>query len=89
MNLKSLIGAHTSISPTLTHAIDQGEQLGATAIQIFLKSTTQWKGRTWKESEIQAWHKRLKNSSIHWVNAHASYLINLASKKKIFVKNLF
>lgn len=80
MNNNILLGVHVSIAQGLENAIIEGEETGSSCIQIFTKSNRQWKTRLFKKDEIEFFKKKLKNSSIKQVNAHASYLINLTSK---------
>ena len=80
MNKKLLIGAHVSISGGFDLSIDNGENIGATCIQIFTKSNRQWRAKPISKEAAQKFKNRLKESSIQLVIAHASYLINLGSK---------
>ncbi len=74
-----LLGAHMPITKGLTEAIEDGESLGCTTIQIFTKSSRQWKGKTLSQSNISAFRARHKQSPIGPIMAHASYLINIGS----------
>src|SRR5690242_12439486 len=74
-----LIGAHMSIEGGFAHAIERGQSIGCTAIQIFTKSNRQWHAKTITNQEIDDFKNALKKSTIHSVMAHASYLINIAS----------
>lgn len=74
-----LLGAHMSISGGVDKAIERGNQLSCTAIQLFTKNATQWKGKIFEEEEIVRFLSLRKKSSISKILAHDSYLINLAS----------
>lgn len=81
-NTDALIGAHLSIEGGFHRAIERGEEIGATAIQIFTKSNRQWRARAIHDDEIFMFKETWKRSSITSVTAHASYLLNLASSDK-------
>lgn len=74
-----LIGAHVSISGGLEKAIQQGEELNATTIQIFTKSNRQWHAKNITQEEANRFNQVLQQSSINPVVAHATYLINIGS----------
>jgi len=77
-----LYGAHMSIAGEIKRAIDRGESIGCTAIQIFTKSNRQWHAKPITEKEATDFKDTWKNSSIKSVIAHASYLINIGSPDK-------
>jgi deoxyribonuclease IV len=77
-----LLGAHMSIAGELYLAIERGESIGCTAIQIFTKSNRQWHAKAISEEEINAFKTAWKNSSIQSVIAHAAYLVNIGSADK-------
>ncbi len=74
-----LLGAHMSIAGGLEKALLRGHALGCTTIQLFTKSSNQWKERVLEESEIQLFREVRTKAGIDPVISHASYLINLAS----------
>ena len=49
------------------------------ALQIFTKSTGQWRARALPPEEIALFRRRLDETGIHPVVAHNSYLINVAA----------
>ena len=74
-----LLGAHVSSAggPQLTPG--RGDEIGATAIQLFTKTPNQW-----REPEIDAetaatFRSALAASGVRFTTSHDSYLINLAS----------
>jgi len=78
-----LLGAHVSAAGGLYKAIDIGEELGCTTIQIFTTNNRQWSFDELAESEIAPFIERQKESHISIVISHASYLINLGSPTKL------
>ncbi|HTY13056.1 MAG TPA: TIM barrel protein, partial [Candidatus Omnitrophota bacterium] len=70
-----LLGAHMSIAGGLDKAVDRGNLIGCTAIQIFVKNNNQWFGKTPGKDEVELFDKK-RNM---FVFAHTGYLINLAS----------
>lgn len=74
-----LLGAHTSIAGGFEKALSRGELIGSTAIQIFTKNNRQWLAKPIDDASANLFKKKLKESSIQTVIAHASYLINVGS----------
>ncbi len=74
-----LLGAHMSIAGGLPRAVDRAEASRCDALQIFTKSTGQWRARLLPPEEIALFRRRLDETGIHPVVAHNSYLINLAA----------
>lgn len=74
-----LLGAHMSIAGGFDKAIERGESINCTAIQIFSKSNRSWHANPITHEDALAFQNALKNSSIQDVVVHASYLINIAS----------
>lgn len=68
-----------SIAGGLPRAVERGLQVECTALQIFTKSSNQWKARELGEEEMAAFREAVEQSPIGFVVAHDSYLINLAS----------
>ncbi|MDE3045880.1 MAG: deoxyribonuclease IV [Verrucomicrobiota bacterium] len=73
------IGAHTSAAGGVQEALYEGQEIGATAIQLFTSNQKQWNGRTLSQEEIDAWQKALEKTGIGEVMSHDSYLINLGA----------
>ena len=76
---KILIGAHTSAAGGAPNALNEGEQIGASTIQLFTSNQKQWGGREISEEEVNLWKKRREETGIIYVMSHDSYLINLGS----------
>ena len=81
------LGAHTSTSGGLVNAIVEGKQIKADVLQIFSKNQKQWKGRDYKEGEVEKFHQAIEKSGIRPVMIHTSYLINLASTNEQTLSN--
>ena len=74
-----LLGAHMSIAGGMALAIERGESIGCTAIQVFLKNNNRWVGKPISAEDAEAYRAGLERSGISHVFAHDCYLINLAS----------
>ena len=68
-----------SIAGGLPLAVDRGVAHGCETLQIFSKSSNQWRARALPAAEIREFRQKVAASGIAPVVAHASYLINLAS----------
>lgn len=84
-----LLGAHMSIAGGIDEAPLRGEAVGCKVIQIFTKSSNQWKARELGEEEIERFKTNGENAGISSVIAHDSYLINLASPNDELRKKSF
>ncbi len=69
-----------SIGGGLPRAVDRAALHGCDALQIFTKSAGQWRARPLPPDEVRAFRQRIENTGIAPVVAHASYLINLATR---------
>jgi deoxyribonuclease IV len=74
-----LVGAHMSIAGGMHKAFERGKEVRCKTIQIFLKSSNQWKAKPLLEEDRALFQKTQSSSRIFPVIAHDSYLINLAS----------
>ncbi len=74
-----LIGAHMSIAGGVYNAFLEGEKAGCATIQIFTKSSNQWRAKELGDEELAQYHAEQKRTGISPVVAHDSYLINLCS----------
>lgn len=80
MNAKDLlIGAHTSIAGGVQNALYQGQEIGATTIQLFTSNQRQWSAKPLTQETIEAWKKAKEETGIQKVMSHDSYLINLGA----------
>ncbi|HEV2846205.1 MAG TPA: deoxyribonuclease IV [Thermoanaerobaculia bacterium] len=73
------LGVHVSVAGGLTVAIERAEELGCTAIQIFVKNASQWRGKETTDEEAEAFRTAHAGSRVGPLLAHASYLINLCA----------
>ncbi|HYV86620.1 MAG TPA: deoxyribonuclease IV [Patescibacteria group bacterium] len=76
---KRPLGAHMSIAGGLDRAVERGAAIGATALQIFTKSSNQWAARPLAEGEAERFREAVRAAGMTRVVAHDSYLINLCS----------
>ncbi len=74
---KLLLGAHMSIAGGPDQAIERGQSIQCSTIQIFTKSNRQWHAKPLSTDVRNSFIK--KQQAIGPVVAHASYLINLGS----------
>ena len=74
-----MLGAHMSIAGGIPRAVDRAVEVGARAIQIFVKNNNRWLGRQLLDDEVQQFRSRVREELLTATVAHASYLINLAS----------
>jgi deoxyribonuclease-4 len=74
-----LLGAHMSIAGGVDKSLTLGKKVGCDTIQIFTKSSNQWKAKSLGDEVVDHFHKKRKETGIELVVAHDSYLINLAS----------
>jgi len=74
------LGAHMSIAGGMPLAVGRAASVGATALQVFVKSSNQWAARPFLAGESLAFRAAARTAGLerHTV-AHASYLVNLAS----------
>jgi deoxyribonuclease-4 len=79
MSRELLVGAHMSIAGGIHNAFARAQQAGCKTLQVFLKSSNQWKGKILTEEDRSFYVEAEKQSGIGPVVAHNSYLINLAS----------
>jgi len=63
----------------MPRAIARGVDLGCEALQVFVKSPSQWRGRELPDDEVERFRSDLAATPIAPVVSHATYLINLAS----------
>jgi deoxyribonuclease-4 len=74
-----LLGAHMSIAGGIDLAPLRGRQVGCRTIQLFVKSSNQWRARPLPAEEIDRFRAHLQAAAIAPAVAHSAYLINLAS----------
>ena len=74
-----ILGAHMSIEGGVHRAVERGAAAGCEAVQIFTKSSNQWRARPLGDEEVGLFRERQIEHGVSPVVAHDSYLINLAS----------
>jgi deoxyribonuclease-4 len=74
-----LLGAHMSIAGGVDLAPLRGRQVDCRTIQLFTKSSNQWRARPLPPEEIDRFRANLQVAAIAPAVAHGAYLINLAS----------
>ena len=74
-----LLGAHVSTQGGVHTAPARGEAIGATVIQLFTKTPSQWRDPVLTPEEVTRFRAEVQRSDLSAVVAHDSYLINLAS----------
>lgn len=72
-------GAHLSIAGGIPRAVDRAVATGCDALQIFTKSTGQWRARELPGEEVTAFRRKADAAGLSPRVAHASYLINLGT----------
>jgi len=77
--MPDLLGAHMSISGGVYRALERGQEVGCSVVQIFLKNQLQWAAAPYTEDDIRRFREAWKTTRIRTVFAHSSYLINLAA----------
>lgn len=68
-----------SIAGGLHRALERGQDVGCSVVQIFLKNQLQWAAKPYTGEEIALFKAAWKRTGIKTVFAHSSYLINLAA----------
>jgi deoxyribonuclease-4 len=74
-----LLGAHVSISGGVFNAPHNGKEATCDVIQLFTKSSNQWRAKTLTDDDAQRLAEAQEETGVEVVCAHDSYLINLAS----------
>jgi deoxyribonuclease-4 len=77
-------GAHVKSSGGVWHAIENGVEIGAEAVQFFAGSPRTWKPMLYKDADAQKFREMRADSPIRFVVIHTIYLINLASENEDF-----
>jgi deoxyribonuclease-4 len=73
------LGAHMSVAGGLPFAIARAHLHRCEALQVFTKNASQWRARPLPAGEIADFKRAAKQTGIHPIVAHASYLINVAT----------
>jgi len=81
-----LLGAHMSIQGGAHRAIERGQALGCTAIQMFTRNNIQWRAKPLTGDDVQRFRDAWAASAMGPLVAHANYLIDLASDDERVVR---
>ena len=76
------LGAHMSISEGVHLALERGKSVGCNAVQLFVKSSNQWRAKPLTGVETSLFREKAKLYNPDFIVAHSSYLINIASPEK-------
>jgi len=76
---KPILGTHLSIAGSVANAVTAASALDCNALQIFVKSPSQWVGKEIPAEDEADFRERVIHHGIISLAAHSSYLINLAS----------
>jgi deoxyribonuclease-4 len=68
-----------SISGGVHLALQRGKSIDCNAVQLFVKSSNQWRAKKLTAEEIDLFHKESESFTPGFIIAHTSYLINIAS----------
>jgi deoxyribonuclease-4 len=79
LGLPDRLGAHVSVQGGVHTAPVRGKTIGATAIQVFTKTPSQWREPVIAAEAYDAFQKECERCKISSIVGHDSYLINLAS----------
>lgn len=74
-----LFGAHQSIAGGVFNAITRGQKAGCDTIQMFNKSSNQWRAKELAPDVVDEFFKQIEATGVTVSVSHTSYLINLAS----------
>ncbi|HSG28417.1 MAG TPA: deoxyribonuclease IV [Candidatus Krumholzibacterium sp.] len=73
------LGAHMSIAGGVPLALERGMSAGCNAVQLFVKSSSQWRARPLSDAETARFRELAARFRPGFVIGHSSYLINIAS----------
>jgi deoxyribonuclease-4 len=73
------LGAHVSVQGGVDKAPVRGKAIGATAIQVFTKTPSQWREPGVSSESYTAFRRECERYQLSNIVGHDSYLINLAS----------
>ncbi|HUN66843.1 MAG TPA: deoxyribonuclease IV [Bacteroidota bacterium] len=77
------IGAHESIAGGVHRAFERAESVDCRALQVFTKNTNQWRAAPLGANDVTNYKTAASKSSIRFVMAHDSYLINLCASDPV------
>jgi deoxyribonuclease IV len=77
------LGAHVSVQGGVDKAPVRGKAIGATAIQVFTKTPSQWREPDISVESCAAFQRECERCELSSIVGHDSYLINLASPDRV------
>lgn len=77
--MSDYLGAHMSIAGGLHKAIERAVSAGCGTLQIFTRSSNQWKGKPVSDKDAELFRRTFAASGLHEIISHDIYLINLAA----------
>ncbi len=77
--MNDFLGAHMSIAGGLYKSVERAVNAGCGTLQIFTRSSNQWKGKPLSDKDVDLFRKAFASSGLHEVISHDIYLINLAA----------
>jgi len=83
------LGAHVSISGGVHNAPHNGKEATCEVVQIFTKSSNQWKAKPLSDKDAKLLAEAQKETGVTVACAHDSYLINLASPDETLFKKSY
>jgi deoxyribonuclease-4 len=81
-----LFGAHESIAGGVFNAVILGKKATCDTIQMFNKSSNQWRAKKLESKEIDEFFRQIESTGVTVSISHTSYLINIASPDKTLNK---
>lgn len=82
------LGAQMSVAGGVHRAIERGQSIECTAIQLFTKSNNRWMSKDLTEKEIEQFQNTWSKSPVKKIVAHTGYLINLAGEAENWHKSM-
>lgn len=77
--MSDYLGAHMSIAGGLHKALERAVAAGCGVVQVFTRSSNQWKGKPVSDADAALFRRTFTESGLHEVISHDIYLINLAA----------
>lgn len=77
--MSDYLGAHMSIAGGLHKAVERAVAAGCGVVQLFTRSSNQWKGKAVSDADAALFRTVFAESGLHEVISHDIYLINLAA----------
>jgi deoxyribonuclease-4 len=80
------LGVHVPVAAGLVKAARNACSLGCECIQVFARNARGWRGRTYRQAEIDEFRAILEKARISPVVVHSCYLVNLASPDRALLE---